>query len=36
MPSLRNASLEDITNLSDQTLKRRARHVVSENDVFWM
>ncbi len=32
MPSLRNASLEDITNLSDQTLKRRARHVVSENE----
>jgi galactokinase len=29
--SLRNASLEDITNLTDETLKRRARHVVSEN-----
>ena len=32
MPSLRNASLEDITNLSNQTLKRRARHVISENE----
>lgn len=32
IPSLRNASIEDIANLSNQTLKRRARHVVSEND----
>jgi len=31
VPSLRNASLDDITNLSNQTLRRRARHVVSEN-----
>ena len=31
VPSLRNALLEDITNLTDETLKRRARHVVSEN-----
>jgi len=29
--SLRDASIEDIKNLTNQTLQRRARHVVSEN-----
>lgn len=31
IPSLRNASIEDIENLTNQTLQQRARHVVSEN-----
>jgi len=32
IPSLRDASIEDIKKLTNQTLKRRARHVVSENE----